>query len=152
MTTPDFASLLSTPASDVKPPPLLPAGPYHAILVSREFKEFGQGDEKDKTVEYSCRITGPGEGIDPESLVGISVANRMLRGTVWLFSKGEDRRIGIINLAKACGISTDGTSVGQLIEELIGKSVTVDVIQTASKTEAGVLYNNIKKIAGPTGE
>lgn len=143
MSTPNLRDLLSRPADNFKAPPPLPAGTYYGTLGQAEFGE--SREKKTPYVRFQVNLMSPGQDIDPTLLAGIDLSRRSQRYDFFLT---EDASFRLVEFAKSCNITTDGRSLGELIQELqLGVSVKVELIQVPGR-EAGQVYLNVKDIQG----
>ena len=139
----DFSQLLSKPAADIKRPPNFPAGTYFGTVKTRE---FGESKNK-KTPQCALTLGGfePGNDIDPAQMAGIDVTKRTMQKTFFLTPESEYR---IVELCKSCGIATDGRTLGEIIEDLPGQRVIVEMLLKPNQNNAEEFHNEIGNIKG----
>jgi hypothetical protein len=152
----DFSKLLRKPAGEAKRPPVLPAGDYQGII-----KAFELGDANRNKTPY-CRfqvgLIGWGEGtpetwtvFDPASgktydvsQADIDLSKRQMRRDYYLT---EDALFRLDELIRSCGVEPAGRTYEEILPEMIGQQVLVEIQQYTNQTTAE-LGNQIGKIVG----
>jgi hypothetical protein len=124
----DFRSLLQQPMDDVKRPPTWPAGTYHGIVKSHEFRVSRL--KKTPSVQYHLGVLSAGEDIDPDSLEGIDLSKRDLTKDYYLT---EDALFRVKEFLESCGVSTTGRALGECIPEVLNARVLITVTQSATE-------------------
>ena len=141
----DFAKLLEVQIDDIKRPKPIPAGNYDGTIVKYEFLE-SRGEKKTPYVEFSIRLESAGEGVDESELVDVELSTKILRHPFYLTT---DAMFRLRDFIETFGESTAGRSVGEMIPDLLNRSVSVEVTQSLNKKDPlAPPYSNISKIAG----
>jgi len=120
----NFADILDQPATDVKPPPLLPVGTYHTVV--QGLPEAGQSSKKQTNFfKFTHRIIAPLEDVDqdqlnesfPDGIAGKTVANTLYLTEASLFM--------LTDFLKNCGIDLEGKSVRAAVDEVPNAEVGI---------------------------
>jgi len=114
---PNFASILDVPASDVKPPPLLPVGTYHTVIAG--LPETGQSSQKQTDFfKFKHRIVAALEDVDQDELNEAfpeGIAGKEIDNTLYLTEKSL---FMLTDMLKNCGIDfSDGKTVRAAVDE-----------------------------------
>jgi hypothetical protein len=138
----DFRSLLAKPADSIEKPKPLPAGTYTGTINKYE---YGKSKEK-KTpyVRYFLQINEAGEDVDPVELDGVDLSKKQLRRDYYLTDDAEYR---VKELWESCGIDGTGRSLGEILPDLIGCSVIIEVTQRNSE-DGLTTYNDVGNLKG----
>lgn len=123
----DFRTLLATPMDDVKRPPTWPAGTYHGIVKTHEFRVSKL--KKTPSVQYHLGVLAAGEDVDPVALEGIDLTRRDLTKDYYLT---EDSLFRIKEFLASCGIDTAGRALGECIPEAVNCRVMITITQTTT--------------------
>lgn len=140
--TVDFKTLLQKPADEIKRPPVLPAGTYHGVVKSYEFKE--SKEKKTPYCEVTVGVQGPGDGIDPESVAGVDFSKKQMRTNFFLT---EDAVYRLKEFLESCGHTTVGKTLGEVIPEMVNSAILIEVTQRNSP-DGSEIFNDVKKISG----
>ncbi len=147
----DFSSLLNKPAGKALKPAVLPAGDYKGVIKGREF-----GDNNQNHTPYVRFFLGLMEW--PESIAEsergqlddsgqfhpTDLSKKSLRRD---FYYTEDALWRLDELIKSCGIDPAGRTYGEIVEELIGQHVTVEVQQYLNQ-KTNELGNQVGRLVG----
>lgn len=138
----DFRSLLSKPADQIERPKPLPAGTYEGTITKYE---YGKSKEK-KTpyVRYFVQVNSAGEDVDPVEMDGIDLSKKQLRRDFYLTDDAEYR---VKELWESCGIDGTGRSLGEILPDLIGCQVLLEVTQRNSE-DGKDTYNDVGNLKG----
>lgn len=140
---PNFSHLLNKPADDVKAPVQLPDGTYYGTIQNHEFGESSQ--KKTPYVQYNILVTHADEGTDTE---GVEVSGKKMNTKFYL---SDEAQFMLVNFIKSFGIETSGRSLGELIPQVQGQSVMLDVVKQPNQAGDG-FFNTIKKVSAPATE
>lgn len=151
----DFNRLLQAPAGQAKRPPILPPGNYPGIVKSWEPGD--QNANKTAYVRFHCGLVGWGEGVPTEwdvadakgnvvtvTQADVDLSKRQMRRDFYLT---EDAQWRLDDFIASCGIEANGRPYSEVLPELIGKSITVEVQQYLNKN-TNELGNQIGKLTG----
>ncbi len=153
---PDFTQLLKKPLNEVKKPDLLPAGTYHGSVLNYEILESSQ--KKTPFVRFNCRITGPGDDVPQELLVGqdghsIDVATKKTWADFYLT---DDAYYRIKECLNSMGISTEDRDLSQTLPETLNQPVLLSIVLTPNrKTPPGAppeFFNNCDRMSGTANQ
>jgi len=113
----NFAAILDQPAADVKPPPLIPVGTYHTVLVG--LPETGESSKKQTPqLKFTHRIVAALDDVDQDALAEAfpdGVSGKTVENTLYLTEKSL---FMLTDFLKNCGIDfEDGKSVRAAIDE-----------------------------------
>jgi hypothetical protein len=137
----EIAALLSTPASEIKPPAPLPAGPYIGTVNAYEFKTSAQ--KQTPFVRYTVNLSGPAPGNDAD-LSEIEFP-RQLRMDFYLTPTSLFRLTDFH--VKVLGLPETNT-VQENITLAIGRSAVFNVVlKASSKPNDSTLYPEISGAA-----
>lgn len=136
----DLGSLLKKPAGQAKKPPALDAGNYPGIV-----KGFEIGDQnKNKTpyVRFQVGLLGWPEGAEADAEIDLS--KRQLRRDYFLT---DDALWRLDEFIRSCNIESNGRSYEEVLPELTGAHVVVEVQQYMNQT-SNEIGNQIGKMTG----
>lgn len=136
----DLGSLLKKPAGQAKKPPALDAGNYPGVV-----KSFELGDQnKNKTpyVRFQVGLTGWGDGIEP--VPDLDLSKRQMRRDYFLT---EDALWRLDTFIRSCGVEANGRSYEEVLPELVGHQVVVEVQQYMNQT-SNEIGNQIGQLTG----
>lgn len=140
----NFRELLSVKTEDIKNPVALSEGTYHGILAAREFGESSRN--KTPYVRYTVRLHSAGDDVDPADIAEIDLSSKKLRVDFYLT---PDSLYRLRDFLQSLGLSTEGRSLEELIEESLNASVKVYVTQRINPEKPNdAPYNDIKTIVG----
>ncbi len=141
--TPDFASVLDTPASEIERPKPLPRGTYHTIVQGqpRIDKSAKKGTEFS---EFTLKILEPLDDVDEDELAAYGpVRDKTTRVTFYHTPNSVYR---LKEFIEHCGIDTEKGSLRQLIAETPGCQVLANIVHEPSQ-DGGAVYANVKSTA-----
>lgn len=144
MASPNLAALLNTKAEDVKRPVPLPQGTFYGIIKSHEFTESSK--KKTPGVLYTIQVTHAHEDVDLSEFEaeGGVLAEKNLRTTYWI-SPGA--LFMLTEFIGSCGIETEGRTLNELIPQVVGQPVVIDLLANPNRDGDG-FYNEVKSIKG----
>ena len=152
---PDFSQLLRKPAGEAKRPPVLPAGDYYGIIKGHEL-----GDQNRNRTPYVRFQVGlmdwPDQSADewiasdPDGTThtitkaDIDLSKRQMRKDFYLT---DDALWRLDEFIKSCGIDPHGRVYEEILPELTGQPVMIEVQQYLNQNtnETG---NQIGKVVG----
>lgn len=152
---PDFSALLRKPAGEAKRPPPLPAGDYYGLVKSYEVGDNNRN--KTPYVRFQVALTDWPDSsedewshADPDGKVqavtkaDIDLSKRQMRKD---FFFTEDALWRLDEFIRSCGIDPRGRSYEEILPEMVGQPMTVEVQQylNQSNNETG---NQIGKLVG----
>ena len=142
----DFKRLLSVPLDSVKRPPAMPEGTYYGTIVSHKYAESRWADketgEKEPQAEFSVRLTGHGEDVDPADYVESSA-----QGKIITRAYGLDKDVWKLKtFLESLGIATSGKTLDAAIPETTGMQVMCFITRRADKNDAERIFNDCKSL------
>ena len=145
----DFKTLLNKPVTEeAKRQPSLPAGTYNGTVVKWEPGESAQ--KKTPFVRFFVQLTSPGEDIEAEGLVGISLEKKQMRRDFFLT---EDALYRLHEFLGSVGVDFMGRSLGESLPECIGKDVICSITAKMNQTDpTQPPYNEISSMKGVSDE
>jgi hypothetical protein len=155
---PDFSQLLRKPAGEAKKPPLLPSDDYPGVVKGHELGDANKN--KTPYVRFSLGFTGWGENV-PDSWDEVDEAGKVYQVTkadVDL-SKRQQRRDFFFTddalwrldeFIRSCGIEAQGRSYEEILPELTGCPVLIEVQQQLNQTNNN-MFNQVGKVVGTAG-
>jgi hypothetical protein len=150
----DFKHLLKRPAGQAKRPAALPIGDYPAIV-----KNWESGDNnKNKTpyVRFHLGLLDWPEGVDERdkqqeqpdgTLAAIDLSKRQQRRDFFLT---DDALFRLDEFIASCGIDASGREYAEVLPEVVGKQVLVEVQQYVNQNDSSI-GNQIGKVVGTEG-
>lgn len=140
--TTDFRALLSKPADSIERPKALPAGTFLGAVTKYE---YGKSREK-KTpyVRYTIQLHGAGPDVDPDDVTEVDFSKKTLKKDYYLTDDAEYR---VKELWESCGIDGTGRSLGEILPDIVGCSVMMDVTQRNSEDGKDV-FNDVGTVRG----
>lgn len=136
----NFSELLKKPAGEAKKPPALPAADYPGII-----KSFELGDNnKNKTpyVRFHLGLLGAAETVDAAEFEGIDLSKRQLRRDFYLT---EDSLWRLDEFLRAVGVESAGRNYEEVLPEVVGKNVVVEVQQYLNQ-QTNEIGNQVGKL------
>jgi len=149
MNAPNLAALLSKPADEIKRPVSLPDGTYFGIVKNQRYDQIGKN--KTDACIYQVGLTHAHEDVDMseyEAAEGQPISEREMNATVWL---SEKSLFNAKQFVESCGIETTGRGLGELLPQVVGQPVILDIIQKPTQDGQGT-FNEIKRIRGAAAE
>jgi hypothetical protein len=143
----NLASLLNTSADSAKRPIPLNDGTYFGTIKSHEFIESKQ--KKTPGVQYNIELTHAHDDVDLTGYdedgaeVQLNPAGKNFRYTLWL---SENSMFMLKEFIKSFGITVEGRSFAELIPQVVGQPVVVDIVKSP-RTDGSGFYNDIAKVA-----
>lgn len=128
--SPNFSDLLDTPASEAVAPPTFPAGSWHWRVVGQP--RYDKSSKKETPfVEFTLKPLAAMEDVDQEALNDFgSFADKTIPATFYITEKSKFMlREFLVN----CGISDEGVSLKQMIEEAVNCEVIGFIRHEASE-------------------
>ena len=135
----NFAHLLKKPAGQAAKPQALPAGDYPGIIKGHEFGD----NNKNKTpyVRFSIGLLGWGDSVDESDRSGDPTKRQFRRD----FYLTDDALWRLDALLKDCGVEANGREYEEVLNELTGAQVTVEIQQYLNQ-QSGEIGNQVGKI------
>lgn len=141
----NFQEALSKNADEYKRPPLLPEGTYYGTVTAWE----GQTSSKKGTpgVQISGNYTHADPNVELVTDEGepLSLEGRKFYFTFWASENGTNFH-RLSKFLKDMGLNTSGRPMDQLLEELRGQMVQIDVKQVPSQ-DGSEMVNNTAGLA-----
>lgn len=150
---PNFDKILDKNTSEIKKPPVMPAGTYLGTITS---KVLGESSKKQTPfVEYKVQLTEAGEDVKERvAELGIDVTRKSFSGMSnkgGTFYLSDDSQYRVVAFAKTCGKNTDGKSLREVIELPIGEDVLCTITEVPSTSTEGEFFNNLDRMVGVKG-
>ena len=143
----DFSKLLKRPAGEAKRPPALPAGDYSGIIKGYELKEAPQGKDYDVIVRFNVGLREWPDTVDVSDREGIALDKKQLRRDFYLNTSEVDSAWRLDEFIRSCGIEPSGRSYEEVLPDVTGSDVLVEVQQYMSE-RTGEIGNQIGKLLG----
>jgi hypothetical protein len=140
---PDFSQLLRKPAGEAKRPKALPIGDYMGVIRSHEVGD--QNRNHTPYVRFGVVLTEWPEGAGPEE--GVDLNKRQLRKDFYLTEESLWR---LDEFIRSCGIEPNGRVYEEVLPELIGQPVTVEV-QHYLNNSTNEIGNTVGNVVGQFG-
>jgi hypothetical protein len=143
---PDFSNMLRKPAGEAKRPKALPVGDYKGVVKSYELGD----NNKNKTpyVRLGLVLTDWPETFTSADIPeDVELSKRQLRKD--LFTT-EDSLWRLDEFIKSCGIVPDGRVYEEVLPELIGQPIVIDVRTYIN--QAGEVGNAVETVIGVNGK
>jgi len=142
----NLAALLNTDAGQAKRPVPFNDGTYFGIIKSQEFTE--SKTKKTPGVQYNIELTHAADdtdltGQDEEGNdVQLNPAGKVFRTTFWV---SENSLFMLKDFIKSFGIEVEGRSFAELVPQVVGQPVMVDLTKSPRTSGEG-FYNDIAKV------
>jgi hypothetical protein len=148
MNAPNLSSLLNKPADEVKRPVALPDGTYYGIIKSHQFTESKQ--KKTPGVEYTVGLTHAHDDVDLSDFneEGGTLDEKQMRTTFWL---SDGALFMLTDFITSCGVESAGRSLGELIPQVHGQPVVLDVVRKPTESGEG-FFNQVRSVKGANAE
>jgi len=143
MSSVDFKTLLSKPASDIKKPVPLPAGTYRGVVLNHSFEVSSK--KQTPFVRFYLQPQSAEADVDEEALVGVEITKKKLKIDFYLTPDAEFR---VIDLGKSLGYQTEGRSLGEVITEISTNSPVLMEVTQQNSLDGQEIYNNVNKMRG----
>lgn len=149
----DFSKLLKRPAGLAKRPDPLPIGDYSAVV--KKWEVGDQNQNKTPYARFSIGLTDWPDDMPEELKVDgdgkeINLASRQMNKDYFLRSRDEgavDPLWRLDEFIRSCGIDPEGRQYDEILPDLIGQQVVVQVAQYTSQ-RTGEVGNQIGQMAG----
>jgi hypothetical protein len=151
----DFSQLLRKPAGEAKRPPVLPPADYPGVIASYEVGDANKN--KTPYVRFHLKLTDWGAAVpdswtmvDPAGKVvtctkqDVDLSKRQLRRDFFLT---DDALIRLDDLIRSCGIEPGGRMYEEVVPELVGHPVLMEVQQYMNQN-TGEPGNQVGKVVG----
>jgi hypothetical protein len=125
----NFNELLQKPAADVKKPPLLNDGIYFGVLKQYQLQESRQ--KKTPFASFPITLTHAADGVDLMGDDGQPIDPAGVQKSVDMYLS-ENAQYRIIELAQNLGIETEGLTLGQVLPQLVGQTVAIEITKIPS--------------------
>jgi hypothetical protein len=140
---PDFSSMLRKPAGEAKRPKALPVGDYRGVIKAYELDD----NNKNHTpyVRITIAMTDWPQGFTQSDIPeDTDLAKRQLRKDIYTT---EDALWRLDELIKSCGIVPNGRPYEEVLPELIGRPVMVQVKHYMNRS-TGDVGNTVDGLVG----
>lgn len=130
----NFQDILNRPSEEIKPPPVIPMGSYHTIVMG--LPEQGQSSKK-KTdfLKFTHKIIAPLDDVDPDAIAefqadGETLVGQEIENTFYITDKSANMlKEFILN----CGVDLTGKSMAEGLDEVPNAEVIVHMKHEASE-------------------
>jgi hypothetical protein len=142
MSNPNFSSILDQPASEVKPPPLIPMGTYTALVkgLPRYDKSTKKGTEFS---EHTLQLLQAHDDVDTDALEEIG---GLMEKTINVTYYHTEKSLFMLkDFCEACGVDLEGKSLRQAAEETPGCQVGV-FIKHVPSDDGKRMYANVGRV------
>ena len=118
-----FEDILNRPSDEIQPPPLLPPGPYHTIVVGAP-ESVISSQKKTPGLKFTHKIVAPLEGVDEEALGQIEggIVGKEISNTLWIT---ENSAFMLKDFLTHCGIELSGRSMGAALDDVPNSEVVI---------------------------
>jgi len=138
----DFRALLSKPTETIERPKALPVGTYLGTISKYEYGKSAQ--KKTPYVRYFISLTGAGEDVDPDAMEGVDLSKKQMRKDYYLT---DDAQYRVKELWESCGIDGTGRSLGEILPDLVGMPVMLEVTKRNSE-DGKDEFNDVGTVRG----
>lgn len=109
MATPNFQSILDTPAESIEKPKPLPQGSY--LCTVKGLPRFDKSTKKQTPfVEFTLQLNHAGEDVDQEELAAMGgIANKTLKATFYYKEEEPDSLWRAMEFLEHCGVEKSGS-------------------------------------------
>lgn len=143
---PDFSALLRKPAGEAKKPPVLPIGDYGGVVRSQEVGDNNRN--KTPYVRFGLVLTDWPQDLQIEDRPpDVDLNKRQLRKDYFLT---DDSLWRLDDFIRSCGIEPNGRPYEEILPELIGQPVTIQINHYTNQ-QTGELGNNAGTVVGQYG-
>lgn len=148
---PDFSTLLKKPAGQAKRPQVLAPGNYPGVIKGFELKEAPPGKDYSMIVRFHIGLTDWPDNLSEEdkmqptdggTATTIDLSKRQLRRD--FYDNGLYR---LDDFIRSCGVESNGRSYEEVLPELRGAAVVVEVQQYMNQS-TNELGNQIGNMTG----
>lgn len=144
---PDFSTLLKKPAGEAKRPPVLPIGDYQGVVRSHEVGDNNRN--RTPYVRLGIVLTEWPDNVPAEDRPeGVDLNKRQLRKDFFLTDESLWR---LDEFIRSCGIDPSSRVYEDVLPELVGQPVTVQV-QHYMNQQNGEIGNNTGDVVGQFGK
>lgn len=126
-----FEDILNRPADDIKPPPVLPVGTYHTVLVG--LPERGKSSKKQTDFfKFQHKIVAALDDVDQEALAELDggISGKEIDNTFYITEKSA---FMLVQFIQNTGVDTEGKSLGAAIDETPNREVLIHIKHEASE-------------------
>lgn len=118
-----FEDILNRNSDDIAPPPVLPQGPYHTIIVGLP-EQVVSAQKKTPGLKFIHKIVAPLDGVDEEAIDQIDggVVGKEISNTLWVT---EGSAFMLKDFLTHCGIDLEGKTMGAALDEVPNREVIV---------------------------
>jgi len=118
-----FEDILNRNSDEIKPPPVLPPGPYHTIVIGLP-KQVESSKQKTPGLEFTHKIVAPMEGVNEEAVGAIEggVIGKEITNTFWITEKSA---FMLKDFLTHCGIDLAGKTMAQALDEVPNREVVM---------------------------
>ena len=154
----DFSRLLQKPAGEAKKPRALPPGLYQGVIKGHKVDQRDIKGKPTPMFSFSLGLVAWPEGLDAEDQEGIELRSRQQTKDYFINMKedgsGEptdDAFWPIDELCRSCGIEPGGRNYQEVLPELVGKMVTIDIKQAMTTGDVPQMVNRVGRVIGEEG-
>ena len=122
----NFQDILNRPSEEIKPPPTLPMGSYHSVVIG--LPEQGESSRK-KTpqLKFMHKIIAPLDDVDPEAIAefeaeGETIAGQEVENIFYVTPKSANMLKEFIT---NCGVDLTGKSMAEGLDEIPNSEVVI---------------------------
>lgn len=126
-----FEDILNRPADTIKPPPVLPVGTYHTVIVG--LPERGKSSKKQTDFfKFKHKIVAALDDVDTEALAEVEggVSGKELDNTFYIT---ENSAFMLTQFLENAGIDLKGKSLASAIDETPNREVLIHIKHEASE-------------------
>jgi len=130
----NFQDILNKNSDDIKPPPTLPMGSYHTIVMG--LPEQGESSvKKTPQLKFIHKIIAPLDDVDPDAIVefeadGEKIAGQEVENILYISDKAANMlKEFLIN----CGVEMAGRSIAEGLDDVPNSEVIVNIKHEASR-------------------
>lgn len=126
-----FEDILNRPADDIKPPPVLPVGTYHTVVIG--LPEKGKSSKKQTDYfKFVHKIVAPLEDVDTEALAEVEggVSGKEVDNTFYITEKSA---FMLVQFLQNLGVETEGKSLAACVDESPNREVLIHIKHEASE-------------------
>jgi len=151
----DFSRLLKKPAGEARRPPPLPAADYYGVI-----KGYEVGDNNRNKTPYvrlqvaltqwpdnladEWTVTDPDGNAHQVTKADVDLSKRQMRKDFYLT---DDALWRLDEFIRSCPVETQGRDYEEIIPELVGQPITVEVQQYLNQSTSEV-GNQVGKVVG----
>ncbi len=118
----NLADILSRPATEFEPPPPLPAGGYHCVVLTLP-EEITSSKKQTPGYRFTLKILSADDDVDTDELEEIGgVEDKTIRNDIWVTPASA---FMLRRFLEHCGIEAEGKTLAEMLDEVPNKEVMV---------------------------